>query len=92
MGCNCKSKINRRYTDGKDDGRERRSRSGVVFHKTINIFLYLLVMVFAVALIPFALPFVLYKGFRGEKASLKTPFMDKIKKTGKGWTNTGHLG
>ena len=38
MGCNCKSKINKKYTDGKDDGRENRTATGVFFHKILNVF------------------------------------------------------
>ncbi len=79
MGCNCKSKINKKYTDGKDNGMEERTTAGVIFHKIINIFLYLLVTVFAFALIPFALIFVLYNGFRGKGAKIKMPFADKLK-------------
>ena len=80
MGCNCKSKINKKYTDGKDDGRENRSAVGVFFYKILNVFFYLLVVVFSFALLPVAIIFVITKGFKGEKAEIKTPFIDKIKK------------
>ena len=79
MGCNCKKKINRKYTDGRDNGMEKRSAVGVFFYKIMNIFLYLLVTVFALALTPFAVCFVIYKGFFGKKAIIKLPFADKFK-------------
>lgn len=78
MGCNCKSKINKKYTDGKDDGRENRTETGVFFHKILNVFFYLLVTVFAIVLVPFALIFVMYKAFKGEAPQLTIPFIDKI--------------
>lgn len=80
MGCNCKSKINKKYTDGKDNGRENRSAVGVFFYKILNVLFYLLVVVFSFALLPFAIIFVITRGFKGEKAEIKVPFIDKIKK------------
>lgn len=79
MGCNCKSKVNKKYTDGKDNGRENRSKSGVLFYKILNILFYLLVVVFAILLVPLAIVFVVGKKFSGKEAKINLPFADKIK-------------
>lgn len=89
MACNCKSKVNKKYTGGKDNGREKRSAAGVFFHKILNVLLYLLVALFAIGLTPFALVFIFMKKALGKEAELKTPFIDKIKKINKNGRTQG---
>ena len=83
MGCNCKKKVNKKYSDG-DNGAVERGSVGMFLNITLNVFLNIMVFVLAVVATPFAEIFLIINNIRGKDTLFTLPIVKFGKQTDNG--------
>jgi len=79
MGCNCKKKVNKKYSDG-DDGRVERGWFGKAAYITANVFLSIVGFAISIVATPFFAFYILLTSASGKGPTIYIPFLKKKNK------------